>query len=116
MPVATKLTKEEAMLSLLRARGATGANRNELFDTLKIANPDYLAERLRARGHSLTEEPEEVHHAGGMTGVTTRFTLVVDAADQKTMFEGDATDQLSTWHEDPVEWDELRARQAARRQ
>lgn len=113
MPMPTT-TKTDVMLSGLRSAGAKGMNREELY-VLGIANPSYIVERLREQGHSLTEELEELQH-GGVTSVTTRFTLMVDGDQQKTMFEGDAADELSTWRDDPVWWDEHKAREAARKQ
>jgi hypothetical protein len=106
--------KADSMLSMLRSAGARGVTRGELFDTLKIGNPDYLTTLLEQRGHTIMATAETVHHPGGVTGTTHRFTLMVDGADQRAMFEGDATDELGTWHADPVDVDERRIRAHAR--
>jgi hypothetical protein len=97
----------DVMLSGLRSAGAVGMTRGQLFD-VGIGNPSYLADQLRERGHGLTETTEEING-----GVTSRFTLMVDADEQRPMFEGDATGQLGTWKEEPVQTDELLRREAA---
>jgi hypothetical protein len=96
----------DAMLSMLRSAGARGVTRDELYDTLNIRNPTYLVQLLELAGHSVLEQPENTDRGG----LTSRFTLMVDGADQRPMFEGEATGQLGTWHADPVHADELRAR------
>lgn len=102
------LGKADVMLSALRSAGAVGMTRGELFDSAGIANPSYLVEQLTERGHSITELVEEVNG-----GLTSRFTLMVDADVQRPMFEGEGSGQIGTWKEEPVHADELRAREAA---
>lgn len=97
------------MLSMLRSAGARGVTRGELFDGIGVGNPSHLVDVLTERGHTIMELPEE--HNGGQTS---RFTLMVDGAEQRTIFEGDATDELGTWREDPVQADELKQRQLAK--
>lgn len=99
--------KADVMLSAIRSAGPRGCTRGELMD-VGVSNPTYCADVLRERGHCVSELPEEVNG-----GVTSRFTLMVDADEQRPMFEGDATEQLGTWKEEPVHADELLIREAA---
>lgn len=94
--------KADTMLSALRSAGAQGMTRDELFDA-KVANPDWLAEQLREDGHSIATEPVAIPGVDGpVSGVTTRFTLMVDASTQGSLLEGERTGQLGTWKEDPA--------------
>jgi hypothetical protein len=114
MTVATaphKTGSPSAMLSALRSAGAKGMTRDELFDSAKVSAPSYVAEVLRDQGHSITEELEHVAGIDGPeSGVTTRFTLMVDADPQQPLLEGERTDQLGTWRENAIAWDEQAAR------